>query len=116
MPAGAGLVLSVRGEPRFLPALLVHSVSSCPRLSRVPGSPLGMAWVGGKVIPVARIGDQGSHLVVCLTGGEVVGLSGVEVQKTGFFDPSGDGVLCEGQTVRPLDVARELELAASGVA
>lgn len=113
MPAGAGLVLSVRGQSHFLPALLVHSVQSCPRLSPVPGSSLAMAWVGGKVIPVARIGDQGSHLVVCLAGGEIVGLSGVEVQKTGFFDASGDGVSCDGQTIPPLDVARELSLAAS---
>lgn len=116
MPAGAGLVLSVRGEPRFLPALLVHSVLSCPRISAVPGSALGMAWVGGKVIPVARLDERGAHLVVCLAAGEVVGLAGVEVQRSGFFDPSEDGVLCDGVTVRPLDVARELERAESGAA
>lgn len=113
MPAGAGLVLSVRGEPRFLPALLVHSVQACPRLSGVPGSPLGMAWVAGRVIPVARLGEHGPHLVVCLSAGEVVGLAGVEVEKTGFFEPSGDGVSCDGRTVKPLDVTRELERAAS---
>lgn len=112
MPAGAGLVLSVRGEPRFLPALLVHSVQARPRLSPVPGSPIRMAWVGGKVIPVARVGGEGPHLVVCLAGGEVVGLSGVEVEATGFFQPSGDGVLRDGRPIPPLDLARELERAA----
>lgn len=111
MASGAGIVLGLRGEDHFLPALLVHSVQSRPRLSSVPGSGLGMAWVGGKVIPVARVGVEGSHMVVCLASGETVGLAGVEVKEAGFFPPSGDGVLYEGKSVPQLDVSKELELA-----
>lgn len=111
MSSGAGLVLLVRGEARFLPAILVQSVQTMPRLSPVPGSSLRLSWVGGRVIPVAAIGDGGPHLVVCLADGEVVGLGGVEVERSGFFSPSGDGVLLDGQTVPPLDVTAELERA-----
>ena len=36
MASSAGVIVSVRGEERFLPALIVHSVHSQPRLSPVP--------------------------------------------------------------------------------
>lgn len=111
MGSGAGMIVSVRGEPRFLPALVVHSVHARPRLSAVPGSPLALAWVAGKVVPVARLGEAGPHLVVCLSGGEVVGLWGVEVLDTGFFQKSEHGVEHAGQSVAPLDVALEIEKA-----
>ncbi|MBI3201752.1 MAG: hypothetical protein HYZ29_09440 [Myxococcales bacterium] len=111
MGTGAGMIVSVRGEPRFLPALVVHSVHARPRLSAVPGSPLSMAWVAGKVVPVARLGDTGPHLVVCLSAGEVVGLWGVEVLDTGFFEKGEGGVEHSGRTVAPLDVTAEIEKA-----
>jgi hypothetical protein len=116
MASSAGVIVSVRGEERFLPALIVHSVHSQPRLSPVPGSPLGLAWVAGKVVPVARLSDDGPHLVVCLSRGEVVGLSGVEVLDTGFFAPSDRGVERQGRQVEPLDVSAEIEAALEAVA
>ncbi len=108
MRSGAGLVLSVRGERRYLPALLVQTVVARPRLSPVPGSPLSLAWVSGRAIAVAEAGS-GPHLVVCVAGNEIVGVAGVEVDGAGFFTPQGDGVLFEGSEVPPFDVAAELE-------
>jgi hypothetical protein len=111
MSVAPGLVLDVRGERRFVSAGLVHSVQPRPRLSAVPGSALGMAWVAGKVIPVADVGGSGPHLLLCLVGGEVMGLSGVQVLGAGFFERGPGGVTSDGAVVAALDLARELDRA-----
>ena len=108
MPAGAGLVVRVRSERRFLPALLVQNVVPTPRLSGVPGSPLKLALVAGRVLPVVELGEPRGELVVCHSDGETVALAGLEVELSGFFPAAGAGVLVEDQTVSALDIAAEL--------
>jgi hypothetical protein len=109
MPAGAGLVVRLRSERRFLPAILVQNVVPTPRLSRVPGSTLCLALVQGRVLPVLELGPPGGVLVVCHNEGEAVALAGLEVEKSGFFPAAGDGVLVEEESVSPLDIAHELQ-------
>ena len=111
MPAGAGLVVRVRSERRFLPAILVQNVVPTPRLSKVPGSALRLALVQGRVLPVVELGPPGGELVVCHNEGETVALAGLEVEKSGFFPAAGDGVLVEDQPVSPFDIAQELRRA-----
>jgi hypothetical protein len=108
MARGAGLLLKVRGERRFLPAILVQSVVPTPRLSDVPGSALRLALIAGRVLPVLELGAPGAELVVCLAEGETVALAGVEVQDAGAFQPEGEGVSVDGISIPPLDVGAEL--------
>jgi hypothetical protein len=54
------------------------------------------------------LGDDG-HAVLCVVNGETVALSGVAVERTGFFEPAdGGGVTLDGERVPPLDVALHL--------
>lgn len=108
MSGGAGLVLRVRGERRFLPALLVESIVPTPRLSAFPGSALRLALIGGRVVPVLELGEQQSQLVLSRVDGEALALSGVEVEESGFFQAEGDGVRLGDELIAPFDLAAEL--------
>jgi hypothetical protein len=76
-----------------------------PRLSPVPGSHVKLALVKGRVLSVLELGPPSSHLVVCVVDGEPVGLSGVNVERSGFFDARADGVEVDGAIVSAFDVA-----------
>jgi hypothetical protein len=106
-----GIVLRAGGEVFFVPASVALRVAPWPRVTPVPGSPAGlsgMAMHEGAVIPVLAIGDARGEMVVVQHAGEVVGLVGAEVLRTGAFAIAPgrpDSVVHEDRPVRPLDIA-----------
>ena len=108
MAQGAGLVLTIAGTRRFLPAFLVERVVPMPRLSSVPGSSVKLALVRGRVLSVLELGAPSSHLVVCMLNGEPVGLSGLDVERSGFFESHADGVEVDGEVVIAFDPSKEI--------
>jgi len=113
MGSGAGIVVRARGRRWYLPALLVQRVLPTPRLSPVPGQSLRMALVEGRVVPVVTLGDDGEHLLVCHADGEPLGIAGVDVERSGFFEAAGDGVRDGDEMLPQLDLAAELARAKS---
>ena len=106
-----GIVLRVDGELRFVPASVAVRVGPIPRITAVPGAPpelVGIAMHEGVVLPVVAVGAARKDLVVCQHAGELMGLVGGEVERTGSFDVVPDRpelVQVDGERVRPLDVA-----------
>jgi hypothetical protein len=108
--ARGGLVLRVDGELRFLPATLAARVAPAPRVTAVPGAPpdlLGIAMHEGTIVPVVAIGAARGEMVVCQHAGELVGLLGGEVVRSGRFEAvvgRADVVQIDGERARQLDV------------
>jgi hypothetical protein len=102
-----GLVVTVRGERRFIPASIAVSVLSRPVVSRVPGTGLGMTLHHGRVLTVIELGSEIADVVVCDLGDESVALAGLEVSRAGFFDLEREGARVDGAHVAVLDVAAE---------
>jgi hypothetical protein len=106
-----GVVLRVAGELRFVPAPVAMRVAPAPRLTSVPGAPpelVGIAVHEGVVVPVVAVGEARGDMVVCQHAGELVGIIGGEVVRTGSFDVVADRpelVLVDGERARPLDIA-----------
>jgi hypothetical protein len=106
-----GVLLRVDGELRFLPGSVAVRVSPAPRLTSVPGAPpelLGITMYEGSIVPVVAIGAARGDMVVCQHAGELVGLVGGEVVRTGRFDAVADRadlVQIDGERVRQLDVS-----------
>jgi chemotaxis signal transduction protein len=106
-----GVVLRVAGELRFVAAPVAMRVAPAPRLTSVPGAPpelVGIAVHEGAVVPVVAIGEARGEMVVCQHAGELVGIIGGEVVRTGSFDVVADRpelVLVDGERARPLDIA-----------
>lgn len=105
-----GIVLRIEGELRFVPAAVAMRVGPIPRVTAVPGAPaelVGIAMHEGVVVPVVAVGSARKDLVVCQHAGELVGIVGGEVERTGMFDVVADRpdlVEVDGARVRPLDV------------
>jgi chemotaxis signal transduction protein len=105
-----GVLMRVEGELRFVPAALAVRVASMPRVTTVPGAPpdlLGIAMYEGAIVPVVSIGAARGEMIVCEYAGELVGLVGGEVIRTGRFDAVPDRVdlvMVDGERVRALDV------------
>ena len=106
-----GVALRVGGELRYLPAALALKVTHAPRITPVPGAPeelVGIAVHDGVVLPVLAIGPDRGEMVVCQHAGELLGVVGGSVVRTGSFEVVGDRpelVRVDGETARPLDVA-----------
>lgn len=106
-----GVLLRIDGELRFLPGTTAVSVAPAPRLTMVPGAPpdlLGITVHEGTVLPVIAVGSERGQMVVCQHAGELIGLVGGEVVRTGRFEVTTerpDLVLLDGQRARTLDVA-----------
>ncbi len=104
-------MLRVAGELRFVPAPVALRVAPAPRLTAVPGAPpelVGIAVHEGAVVPVVAVGDARGDMLVCQHAGELVGIIGGEVVRTGSFDVVADRpelVLVDGVRARPLDIA-----------
>jgi hypothetical protein len=115
-----GVVLRVGGELRFVPVPAAVRVASAPRLTSVPGAPpelVGIAVHEGAVVPVVAVGDARGDMVVCQHAGELVGIIGGEVVRTGSFEVAADRpdlVLVDGERARPLDVAAVYARAQAG--
>jgi hypothetical protein len=110
----AGVIVRLKGEPRFLSAHLVRRFVPPPTLSDVAGTGLTMALVDGQVLAIIAVGPRGSALTVCEVGGELVGLLGADPEAVGFFEPNGVGVSFQGQTAPDLDVAELVRASARG--
>jgi hypothetical protein len=116
-----GLVLRVGGELRFLQASLALRVVRAPRVTAVPGAPqelVGIAVHEGLVVPVVAVGEARGDMVVCQHAGELVGIIGGEVVRTGTFDVAPDRpdvVMLEGERAPPLDIAAVYARVQAGV-
>jgi hypothetical protein len=104
----AGLLVHSRDAEGFVPADIAESVVPAPTLSAVTGAPLEMALLGGRVLPVLPLGPRTGTLLVCRLSGELVGFSGLEVDRAGFFTAASAGVMVDGRFVPELDLAGEL--------
>jgi hypothetical protein len=105
-----GLLLRVDGELRFVSAAIASRVGPPPRVTHVPGGPpelLGIAMHGGVVVPVVAVGEARGEMVVCQYAGELVGLVGGEIVRSGMFEAVPDRpdvVEVDGERVPSLDV------------
>ena len=115
MPSNrAGVIVRLKGEPRFLSAHLVRRFVPPPTLSDVAGTGLTMALVDGQVLAIIAVGPRGSALTVCEVGGELVGLLGADPEEVGFFEVCAGGVSFRGNAAAPLDVAELVRASARG--
>ena len=105
------VLLRIEGALRFVPASMVLRVAPSPRVTAVPGGPaelLGITTYEGTVVPVIAIGSARREMVVCQHAGEIVGLLGGEMVRTGTFDVVAgepDSLEHEGERARIVDVA-----------
>lgn len=104
MSERAGLLVRAGGELGFVPATTARSIVPLPPMSPVGNTPLLMALVGGRVVPVVALGSPTSVLVVCELDEEQIGFSGLEVNTVGSFEATERGVLVEGRAVPELDL------------
>ncbi len=104
----SGLVVRVGELLYFVPGNLARRVVYRAAVSRVPGTPIGMALVSGQVVSVIELGRPRAELLLCEPGGEPVALAGVEAVAAGWFEQDAGSVEFEGQTVPELDVLGEL--------
>src|SRR5579862_2015850 len=84
-----GLVLRIDGALSFVPSSVAVHVAPPPRVTPMPGAPpelLGVAFHAGVILPVVSVGATRREMVVCQYGGELVGVVGGEVVKSGWFD------------------------------
>lgn len=105
MARRAGLVL--RGTDRalyFVGADVARGLVAEQDVSRVPGVSVGMALVGGEVVPVLPLGADAAALVLCSAGGELVAFAGLTPEASGFFDGVEGGVRFGKEHARELDV------------
>jgi hypothetical protein len=61
------------------------------------------------VVPVISVGEARDEMVVCQHAGELLGIVGGRVLKSGTFDVAPDHpdlVQLDGTNVRPLDIAQ----------
>jgi hypothetical protein len=104
----SGLIVRVGERLHFVPSSLAKRVVYRTAVSRVPGTPIGMALVGGQVVSVIELDRPRGHLLLCEPGGEPVAFAGVEAVAAGWFDVDAGRVHFDGQTVPELDVVGEL--------
>jgi hypothetical protein len=106
-----GLVLRVGEALWFVPASMAVHVAPTPRITPIPGAPddlLGIALHQGAIVPVLAIGAERAEMVVCQHSGELVGVVGGRVVRSGSFDVVPDRpelVQFEGQQAPPLELA-----------
>lgn len=110
----AGVIVRLRGEPRFLAAHWVRRFVPPPTLSDVAGTGLTMALVDGQVLAIIAVGPRGSALTVCEVAGELIGLLGADPEAVGFFEADPFGVSFQGKPALELDVAELVRASARG--
>jgi chemotaxis signal transduction protein len=82
-----GIVLRVGEKNAFIPANVALRVANVPQMTRVVGAPpelLGVALYEGAILPVISIGEARERMVVCEHAGELLGLVGGVVVKSGM--------------------------------
>lgn len=108
MSERAGVLLRAGGELGFVPAEVAKSLLRAPIVSPVASTPLSMALVAGQVVPVVALGSPTGELVLCEIEGELVGFSGLEVERAGTFEAAEGGVVSDGRVLRDLDLSSVL--------
>ncbi|HEX3770648.1 MAG TPA: chemotaxis protein CheW [Polyangiaceae bacterium] len=84
-----GVLVRVDGALSFVPASIALRIAPPPRVTPVPAAPpelLGIASYEGSIVPVIVIGPARREMILCQHAGEIVGLVGGEVVRTGTFD------------------------------
>lgn len=104
----AGLIVQLGGNLRFVPHQLARRVVYQAVVSSVPGTPIGMALVGGHVVSVIDLGKPGRELLVCELHGEPVAFAGLVALASGSYEAKPGGVWFQGEPVPELDLANEL--------
>jgi len=104
MTERAGLLVRAGGELGFVPAATARSIVPLPPTSPVANTPLQMALVNGRVVPVVALGSPTSVLVLCELDDEPIGFSGLEIADVGSFEATERGVLVAGRRVPELDL------------
>ena len=84
--SAAGLLVRCNGQLAFIPANIVRFIGSDVVVTPFPGTELGMALLGGRVVPVVALGPKERAIIVCEIEGETIAFSGLEPLKSGFFD------------------------------
>ena len=104
MTERAGLLVRAGEELGFVPATTAKSVVPLPPVSPVASTPLSMALVNGRIVPVVALGSPTGVLVLCEIDDESIAISGLEVQALGSFEASDRAVLVDGRAVPELDL------------
>ncbi len=107
----AGLVLRGKRGLHFISAQVARGLVPRPEVSQLPGTELGMALVGGEVVPVLTLGESSGALVVCDVGGELIAFSGLNPEAAGFFEPTDTGVRYGAERAVELDLGAERDSA-----
>jgi hypothetical protein len=104
------VLLRVDGALQFLPASTAVHVGPVPRVTPLPGAPpelIGVAIHEGTIVPVVSIGAARAEMVVCQHAGEVLGVIGGQVVRTGLFDVAPgrpEAIVHEGKTAEAVDL------------
>lgn len=88
---GAAVIVRGPSGRSFVRAEKAQQIVPQPTISRVPCSELGMALVGGRVVSVVELAASKGALLLCQYDGEAVGISGLLIERVGFFDISSQG-------------------------
>ena len=104
MSERAGLLVRAGEELGFVSAATAQSVVPEPPISPVGSTPLQMALVNGRVVPVIALGSPTGVLVLCELDAELVGFSGLEVSAVGSFTATARGVVVDGRSIAELDL------------
>jgi hypothetical protein len=106
--ASIGAVLVRTAERRaFIRADLLQQILPQPAISRVPASQLGMTLVAGQVISVLELGESTGALLVCTLDDELIGISGLSLERVGIFELRESMLSVDGQRLPELSL-REL--------
>jgi len=108
-PCSAAVIVRRPEGRAFVRAEHVRQIVPEPAISRVPGSGVGMALVSGRVLGVLTLGQPSGALLVCQPDDEAVALSGLSVERVGFYPVNAAGALdVDGESVPELYVERLL--------
>lgn len=107
-----GVIVRVGGQRQFIASDAVARVVARPDADRIPGSAIGMALIAGRVVAVLEVG-AGNDAILCEHDGETLAVSGVEAERSGFFDRTEGGVLVDEAEVTSFDLAARVEAAQS---
>jgi hypothetical protein len=105
----SGVVVRVAGALRFVPGQVAHKMVYMTAVSRVPGTIIGMALVGGQVVSVIDLGPASGQLLVCELDGELVAFAGIHALAAGWYEAAeGGGIRFEDQHIPELDLVGEM--------
>jgi hypothetical protein len=105
-----GILVRVDGALCFVPASVALRIAPPPRVTPIPAAPpelLGIAPYEGTIVPVIAIGSARREMIVCQHAGELLGLVGGEVVRSGTFDAVPgriDVIDHEGQRAQVIDL------------